>query len=87
MFCRTESDIFYIQNASLALVEASSSVYRLMVSEQYLVKALIEASLIVCDVLETIFKPIKIEGWIWCTMVVKIVNLKRYKIGQRPQLW
>ena len=31
-----------------------------MVSEQYLVKALIEASLIVYGVPETIFKPVKI---------------------------
>jgi hypothetical protein len=46
----------------LALAEASSSVYCLVVSEQYLVKALIEASSIVHGVPETIFEPVKIEG-------------------------
>ena len=35
---------------SLALAEASSSIYYLVVSEQYLVKALIEASSIVRSV-------------------------------------
>ena len=55
-FCGTESDIFYTQNAFLALAEASSSVYYLVVSEQYLVKALIEAFSIV-RVPGTIFEP------------------------------
>jgi len=53
-----ESDIFYTQNVSLALAEAFSSVYYLVVSEQYLVKALIKASSIVRGVPEMIFKPL-----------------------------
>jgi hypothetical protein len=61
-FCRTESDIFYTQNASLALAKASSSVSYLVVSEQYLVKALIEASSIVRGVPETILEPVEIGG-------------------------